>query len=301
QALAMATSRENTDYLPGIALNPNLQISGELAPAILEADYVVFACPVKGLREWATRIAQVLPSAKALRGAVTLCKGLEPESLMLPVALLEDCLPGLALGTLSGPTYAREVAQEKPTAVVLASKHAHSVFEPLQEALHGGGLRVYASSDLLGVELGGALKNVYAVGAGLGQGLGLGDNAAAAYLTRALHEMVRIATAWGADTRTLYGLSGLGDLVATCAGDWSRNRGFGYAIAQGSSAAALIEDRKTVVEGYSSARAFHQSCQDKGLSAPILEAVYAVLYNALEPQEAFRHLMARPHKHEATI
>jgi glycerol-3-phosphate dehydrogenase (NAD(P)+) len=302
QALEMASTRENRDYLPGCFLGQNLQIGPEaLEPSIMEANVLMFACPVKGLRTWAERVKAAMGSARNLRVALVMCKGLEPITLLRPTQVLEEVLPGIAVGVISGPTYAHEVAEGKPTAVVLASTLSKEENFEIQHALHGAAMRVYPSDDVVGVEMGSALKNIYAIGSGIAHGLGLGDNAAAAYLTRALREMVRLGTAWGGKAETFYGLSGLGDLVATCSGEWSRNRSFGVSIAQGMSVIELMEHRKTVVEGYFSTGCFYEKTRTEGQNAPIVEAVYRVLYEKQSPREALESLMGRPSKESEHI
>lgn len=297
-ALAIMTAHENEDYLPGIPLDPNLQIACELRPALLEAELVLFACPSQGLRGWCERLIPVLGSALQLKAFVTLCKGLDPSTLRYPVELVRELVPGYSYGVLSGPNYAREVAEGKPTATVLAMDAPDEQVALYQEAIHGGRLRVYRSSDVLGVELGGCLKNIYAIGAGLCDGLCLGDNARAAFLTRALHEMVRVGVALGGQKETFYGLSGIGDLAATCSGAWSRNRTFGESIAKGRSAGGLMQKRKTVVEGYWATACFYIKCKERKLDAPILQEVYQVLYEGKSPTHVVEALMSRPTKLE---
>lgn len=297
-ATAMATTHENADYLPGIALDPNIQIAFELRPALMEAELVLFACPSQGLRDWCERLKPVLDSALRLRALVTLCKGLEQSTLRYPVDLVREIIPGYHYGVLSGPNYAREVAEGKPTATVLAMDAPEDELAAYQEALHGERLRVYRSSDVAGVELGGCLKNIYAIGAGFCDGLSLGDNARAAFLTRALHEMVRLGVAFGGRKETFYGLSGIGDLTATCSGEWSRNRTFGESIARGRSVAGLMDKRKTVVEGYWATACFYVKCKEKELDAPILGEVYKVLHEGKQPAQVVEALMSRPTKPE---
>ncbi len=208
-------------------------------------------------------------------------------------------MPEAIVGSLSGPTFAGEVAAGKPTAMALAFANADvDVVERLQGTVSGPNLRVYLSSDLSGVELGGCLKNVYAIAAGCCQGLGLGDNALATLLTRAVAEMVRVGQCLGAQAETFYGLSGFGDLVATCHGEWSRNRTFGEAIAKGRSASAIIASQKTAVEGYRTAKSFHEECWKDGIDAPILEQVYRICYENKPPMEALGDLMSRDLKRE---
>ena len=183
--------------------------------------------------------------------------------------------------------------------MTLASESLEPIVQSTQEALSGKSMRIYLSEDLKGVELGGCMKNVYAIAAGCCQGLKLGDNALAALLTRTLAEMVRVGSALGARAETFYGLSGFGDLVATCHGSWSRNRTFGESIGQGGSASRILENQKTAVEGYHTSRSFHQLLQSNGIEAPILEQVYRILYENKVPLEALSDLMNRDLKRES--
>lgn len=297
-ATRIASDRENADYLPGVALPLNLQIGFELKPALMEADVVILASPSHGLREWCRKVQVARSGATRLWAAVSLSKGLELESHRRPLEVLAEELPGLMPIALSGPTRAREVATGSPTAMVLAADGPSEDLIGLQAALSGPALRVYVSHDPVGVELGACLKNVYAIAAGCSDGLGLGDNARAALLTRALTEMVRVGTALGASPETFYGLGGFGDLVATCCGTWSRNRDFGYRIGQGASTDDLLDHRKTVVEGYRTTASFHQLCREKEIQAPILNQVHAILYEGLTPGAAISRLMSRDLKME---
>ena len=296
--MKIATDHENADYLPGVSLPKNLQVGHELKPVLMEAEAVILASPSHGLRDWCSKIEAERGSATQLRVAISLSKGLELESHLRPLEVISETLPGLAPIAMSGPTRAIEVAEGKPTAMVLATAETKSDLTDLQAALSGPALRVYLSDDPIGVELGGCLKNIYAIAAGCCDGLGLGDNARSALLTRALAEMVRLGTALGARAETFYGLGGFGDLVATCCGTWSRNREFGFEIGRGESPLGLLDHRRTVVEGYRSAASFHELCVKKGLQAPILSQVYAVLYDGLRPDAAIGALMSRDLKRE---
>ncbi|MEM9227156.1 MAG: NAD(P)H-dependent glycerol-3-phosphate dehydrogenase, partial [Verrucomicrobiota bacterium] len=228
----------------------------------------------------------------------TLCKGVEQGSLKSPAAIVSELLPDMPVGTLSGPSNAAEVAAGRPTAVVLASEADDVLTTQMQEVLNGGSLRVYRSADLRGVELGGALKNIYAIGAGLCDGLQLGDNAKAAYLTRSLREMVKLGVSLGGKAETFFGLSGFGDLVATSTGGWSRNRTFGENVARGLSIEDLITDRKTVVEGYTTTASFYQLIKDRADEVPILTQIYGILYAGIEPRQALGSLLSRTPKPE---
>ena len=298
-ALAMASARENADYLPGLPLPNDLQIGCETRPVVMEADVLLYACPSKALRETCRRVAAYRGDAWNAGAHLALCKGLEPETNLLPHQVMREELgDDSSVGYLSGPTYAKEVAEGKPAALVVAASGDESFLEKAQASLSSDTLRAYRSDDLLGVGLGGCLKNVYAIAAGIGDGLGLGDNARAALLTRSLREMVTLGQALGGRRETFYGLSGFGDLMATCAGDWSRNRTLGLRIGGGEEAGLIVAGQRSVVEGYATTANFHALCLEKKLEAPILSEVHAILHQGKSPEEAICSLMKRDLKGE---
>jgi glycerol-3-phosphate dehydrogenase (NAD(P)+) len=300
QARALMAARENVDYLPGIALPPALYVDHDLASALAGSGLVLLACPSQALRETSARVRDQLSGAQP-RLVVSLAKGLELGTHLRPSQVIAELLPGLPAGSLTGPTNAAEVARGLPAAMVLAAPPAAPAqdVQEVQAALSSATLRVYTSDDLPGVEFGGSLKNIYAIAAGCCDGLKLGDNSRAALLTRALAEMVRVGVALGAKAETFYGLSGFGDLVATCHGAWSRNREFGFEIGSGKSVAALMAHRKTVVEGYKTAQSFHGLCLEKQIDAPILREVHGILFENKAPASAISALMTRTLKREA--
>lgn len=202
------------------------------------------------------------------------------------------------VGALSGPTNAAEVARGLPAAMVLAARGDEALIHEVQAAISGPTLRVYTTDDIAGVEYGGCLKNVYAIAAGCCEGLGLGDNAKAALMTRAVAEMVRVGCSLGSRQETFYGLSGFGDLVATCHGSWSRNREFGQRIGEGRGIPELLKGRRTVVEGYETTRSFAGLCAEKGIDAPILGETNAILFKGRRPGDAISALMMRELKRE---
>src|ERR1035437_5376608 len=240
QALALSTSHENADYLHGIVLPPSLQIGHELAPVLMEAEVVLLACPAQAIRETCGHVKASLGLATQLKLIVSLAKGLELGTHLRPTEVISAVLPQYASAALTGPTNAAEVARGKPSAMTLAAGRMDEFIAAVQAALSGPTLRVYTSDDVAGVEFGSCLKNVYAIAAGCCDGLGFGENSKAALLTRALAEMVRVGQALGARPETFYGLSGFGDLVATCHGGWSRNREFGQRVGEGRSVAELL-------------------------------------------------------------
>lgn len=294
QADAISKARENTRYLPGLALPASLAVrAGDIGQARAGADLVIVATPMAALRE----------QLVALRGTTApvawLCKGVEPALDTSPESfglfaheIWAQVAPDLAAGVLSGPSFAQEVAEGRPTALVAASPHA-AVRDALVEAFHGPALRVYANEDIVGVEVGGAVKNVLAIATGLCDGLALGLNARAALITRGLAEMTRLGLALGARAETFMGLSGLGDLVLTSTGDLSRNRKVGLLLAQGRTLAQAVDSLGHVAEGVYCARTVVQRARGLGIEMPISESVVALLDGRVGPQDAVAALTGR--------
>jgi len=289
------TERQNARYLPGFALPPSLEVlkcdAQTLPRHLAQQDLIIIATPMAGLRA-------VLGGLTDLKVPVAwLCKGFEQAQSSSATGLMgheiqAQVAPHLQAGVLSGPSFAQEVARGQPTALVAASQH-EAVRQALVAAFHSPVLRVYASDDIVGVEVGGAVKNVLAVATGLCDGLGLGLNARAALITRGLAEMTRLGMALGARAETFMGLSGLGDLVLTATGDLSRNRRVGLALAQGKSLAQAVEALGHVAEGVYSARTVVQRAQSLGLEMPIAKTVVDLLDGHLRPQQAVAALMGR--------
>lgn len=290
-AAQLASARINADYLPGIPLPPAVTVSA--TPGSLDrVDAVLLACPAQALRETCRRFS-------AAPVIVSLVKGLEVGSHRRPSEVIAEVAPSAMVAALSGPTNALGVARGEPSAMVLAAGAIEPAMERLQQVFSGPTLRVYTSDDLPGVEFGGCLKNIYAIAAGCCDGLRLGDNTKAALLTRALAEMVRVGAALGARAETFYGLGGFGDLVATCYGGWSRNREFGQRIGEGVPVADLLAGRRTVVEGHRTADSFAGLCTERGIDAPILREVRAILFEGKKPDAALAALMNRGLKRES--
>lgn len=290
----MLAQRENQRYLAGVPLPASLTLSAaplpQLATLAQQADLVVVATPMAALR-------QTLSLLRDCRAPVAwLCKGFElPVSEgfgLLAHEIQAQVAPYLIAGVFSGPSFAQEVARGQPTALVAASPH-ESVRQALVEAFHGRSLRVYANDDMVGVEVGGAVKNVLAIGTGLCDGLALGQNARAALITRGLAEMLRLGIALGARAETFMGLSGLGDLVLTATGDLSRNRQVGLALAHGRTLAQATDTLGHVAEGVYSARTVLQRAARLGVDMPIAQAVVAVLDGQMTPPQALAQLMGR--------
>ena len=297
-AEAVRAARENRDYLPGIRLPESLIVTSDLRAALVEADVALIACPAQSLRAWCERIRAVLHDTARLQLFLSLTKGLEIGTHLRPSEVMMQVLPGLNCGTLTGPTHAAEVARGLPAAMVMAAAQPGEFVARVQALMSGPTLRIYTSDDLAGAEFGAGLKNIYAVATGLCDGLGLGDNAKAALLTRALAEMVRVGRALGCKTETFYGLSGFGDLVATSHGAWSRNRDFGQKIGEGRTVDEMLAGRKTVVEGHRTTEALYELCRERGITAPILDEMYAILFERKRPADALHALMTRELKSE---
>ena len=293
QALELRSVRENRRYLPGVLLPASLQFpSGpaQVLPALAAAhELAVIATPMAGLRG-------VLEVLRDHPGPVAwVSKGFEAAGAhggLLGHEIQAEVAPGLRCAVLSGPSFAQEVARGLPTALVAASPHA-DVRGALVDAFHGGSLRVYASADMAGVEVGGAVKNVLAIAAGLCDGLGLGLNARAALITRGLAEMTRLGVALGARADTFMGLSGLGDLVLTATGDLSRNRRVGLLLAEGRSPAQAVASLGHVAEGVYCARSVAQRAEALGIEMPITAAVVGLLDGRFKPAQAVATLMGR--------
>ncbi len=294
QAAAMAAQRRNTRYLPEAELPPALGLGADL-PAVLahgERGLTIIATPMAGLRG----LLQRLPRG---RGVLWLCKGFEAGSGALGHEIARELRPDAPCGVLSGPSFAQEVARGQATALVAASDDG-ALRDAAVEVFHGDALRVYTSTDLVGVEVGGAVKNVMAIATGILDGLpGAGQNARAALITRGLAEMTRLGLVLGAQAETFMGLSGLGDLVLTATGDLSRNRRVGLLLAAGQTLDQALQSLGHVAEGVASAPVVLARARALGVEMPITEAVVEVLQGRLAPPEAMRRLMARDARPES--
>jgi glycerol-3-phosphate dehydrogenase (NAD(P)+) len=304
QAADMAATHENARYLPGIPLPQALNISSDLDATLRSLQdegaqrLIVLGVPVAGLTALCGELSRRLP-ALGLQDTpiVWTCKGFEADTARLPHEIMREALPGATGGALSGPSFAREVAQGLPVALTVASDNA-ALRAATTAAFHGAALRVYASTDLVGVEVGGALKNVIAVACGICDGLALGTNARAALITRGLAEMTRFGVALGARTETFAGLTGLGDLVLTATGELSRNRRVGLEIGAGRKLADILASGITA-EGVRCARAALERARAIGVELPITEAVCAVLFDGVAPMTAVSALLARDARYES--
>lgn len=305
---SMQAARVNERYLPGIALPPGLTIEPDFEQAMTHAacgkqpGLIILATPMIGLRSICEQITRHLQThGGQIAGLVWTCKGLEAETARLPHEMVHETLASadssLASGALSGPSFAREVAQGLPVALTIASED-ETLREVVTEVLHAGNVRIYKSADVLGVSVGGALKNVMAIACGIADGLKLGNNARAALITRGLAEMTRFGVALGAQAATFSGLTGLGDLVLTATGDLSRNRQVGIAIGQGTPAQEILASGVTA-EGARCAKAVLARAQTLGVAMPITQAVHDVLFTSMPPEQCAANLMARDAKLES--
>ena len=293
QAGAIASARRNARYLPEIALPEALRVEADLQRALEGAELLIAATPVAGLRELVAKVRLKLPNVPL----IWLCKGFEQEGAALPHEIVAASGWRAPSGALSGPSFALEVAKGLPCALTLAS--ADAAFAARTAALlHGGRLRVYHSDDLVGVEIGGAVKNVLAIAVGICDGLGLGQNARAALITRGLAEITRLGVKMGGRPETFTGLTGAGDLILTCTGDLSRNRRVGLALAQGKKLDDILREIGHVTEGVYTAAAVERRAQELCIDMPITQAVCAVLFGRASPREAVERLLARDPKVE---
>jgi glycerol-3-phosphate dehydrogenase (NAD(P)+) len=276
-------------YLPACPLPRGVRIEPDLASAVMDAELAIVATATSGLRP----VAQALAASGTRTPVLWACKGFEQETRRLPHEIVAECLPGRReVGALSGPSFALEVARGQPAALVLASEDG-GFAAAAAAALNSPRLRLYSSRDVRGVELGGAVKNVIAIAAGISDGLELGRNARAALITRGLAEMVRLGVAMGGQAETFMGLAGLGDLVLTCTGDLSRNREVGVQLARGHALAQVLEALGHVAEGVHSAEAVREMSTLQRVEMPITEAVCAVLSGTSTPAEAVQRLLTR--------
>jgi glycerol-3-phosphate dehydrogenase (NAD(P)+) len=298
---SLRTKRVNELYLPGFFIPPNVFPTVRLEAAIADAELVLTAVPSQHLRPVC---CQMLPHARPEQIFLSATKGIEKESLLrmsevMAQVFAQSRAPRFAprLAALSGPTFAREVAHGSPTAVVVASED-EELAATLQRQFSTASFRLYTNTDIIGVELGGAVKNVIAIAAGVCEGMGLGSNAIAALITRGLSEMMRLACACGARSETMAGLAGLGDLVLTCTGAMSRNRSAGVELGRGRLLKEILDSTRMVIEGIHTTAATVELAHGKGVEMPITEQVHAMLYQNRPPRAALRELMERSLKPE---
>ena len=289
--------RENKIYLPGFQLAPDITATNDISQALSDTEMVFSVSPSHVVRQVMSEAGEHIPHNVPI---VSATKGIENETLMTVSEILEDVLPMRCqpfLSYLSGPSFGKEVAECMPTAVVVAS-YSEKLAKLVQSALSVPYVRVYTSTDVIGVEMGGALKNVIAIAVGAAAGMGLGDNTRAGMVTRGLNEITRLAMRRGANPLTLMGLAGMGDLVLTCHGPLSRNRTVGERLGRGEAIADILADMKMVAEGVKTARSVYNLSRQYGLEMPISEQVYYVLHEGKPVARAMHDLMARAQKRE---
>lgn len=291
----MQSARENTAYLPGCAFPAKLTATADLADVLARCSDLLIATPSHALR---AMLEQMRPLLRPGQGVACACKGFEPGTGRLVHEVIEDVLgTEVPLAVISGPTFAKELGIGLPTSVTVASRHP--VFaERLAHCLHGDGFRAYTAEDLIGVEIGGAVKNVMAIAVGMADGLSLGANTRAALITRGLAEIMRLGEALGAQRETLMGLSGMGDLVLTCTDNQSRNRRLGLMLAKGVSLAEAIAEVKQVVEGIKAAPEALRLAALHGVEMPITTTIHRILDGSITPLEGVRELASRPQRPE---
>jgi glycerol-3-phosphate dehydrogenase (NAD(P)+) len=290
----IVAARENRAFLPGVKIPQEIIVTLDTKVALGNAELVVLAVPSHGMRPICESLHGFLPAGVSL---VSVAKGIENESGARMSQVIADVLRTDQVVVLSGPSHAEEVGRGIPTAVVVAAENRQPA-TVAQQAFMNGRFRVYTHSDVIGVELGGALKNVIALAAGICDGIGFGDNTKAALCTRGLAEMGRLATALGARRETLFGLSGVGDLIVTAFSQHSRNRRFGERLGKGETAEQIAASTQMVAEGVKTARAAGSLAQRHGIDVPITHEVYAILYEGKSPKQAVRDLMTRDAKPE---
>lgn len=289
---AIRCTRENKIHLPGATLPDSVGLTNELNDCG-DADLIVFVTPSTALREIASRLRVINPNAVVL----SCVKGIEHGTGKRMSEILAETFPGHAVAVLSGPNLAIEVARGLPTATVIACTDRARATE-LQDCLGTPRFRVYTGEELAGIELGGALKNIFAIAAGAGDGLGLGDNAKSALVTRSLAEMIRLGTKMGAQAQTFFGLSGAGDLVATCFSELSRNRRVGEQLGRGRRLEEITSSMQTVPEGIPTAKSAYECARKFNVDTPVIDEVYALVHQSKPPVRAMEDLLARDQKAE---
>ena len=305
-------SRENKSYLPGIELPAALEITSDISKAVTYKEVILFVVPSHGFREVAKQVAmalddfsqspnhQITKSPNLPYALVSASKGIENKTLLTMTEIMEEVLPSRLSGrlaALSGPSFAQEVASSIPTAVTIAASE-HKLCTGLQDLFTTETFRVYTSLDLMGVQLGGALKNVMAIASGISDGMGFGTNTRAALITRGLAEMSRLGMRLSANPLTFAGLAGLGDLVLTCTGDLSRNRQVGLKLGQGRSIETILKEMSMVAEGVKTTNSVYAMAEKYKVEMPITNQVYRVLYQGLGPKDAVNELLTRPPREE---
>jgi glycerol-3-phosphate dehydrogenase (NAD(P)+) len=290
----LRSTRENRRQLPGVKIPETVQITADVAEAVDGADLLVAAIPTRFLRQTLEGLA---PSLTRNRPVISVVKGMENETFLRPSQIIEEVLGSRAVVALSGPSHAEEIARRLPASVVAASGDV-ALAKQVQQMFATERFRVYTNQDLIGVELAGALKNVIAIAAGICDGLGFGDNAKSALMTRGIVEMRRFGQALGAEPETFAGLAGIGDLITTCVSPHGRNRHVGERLGKSESLEQILASMDGVAEGINTTQAVHRLAEDRGIDMPITAAVHGVLFEGKSPLDATTELMDRPPKEE---
>ncbi|HKP93962.1 MAG TPA: NAD(P)H-dependent glycerol-3-phosphate dehydrogenase [Chthoniobacterales bacterium] len=294
RAARLRETRENAEYLPGAKLPDSIEVTSNIADCV-GADLIVFVTPSVALRAVADRLRAAGLNSDAILLSGT--KGIEHGTGLRMTQVMHEIFPDNTVAVLSGPNLAVEISRDLPTAAVLGCRNAECA-EELQTYLGSERFRIYSSDETIGIELGGALKNVFAIAAGASDGFGLGDNSKAALVTRGLAELLRLGTAMGGNPRTFYGLSGAGDLVATCFSQLSRNRRVGERLGRGETLEQISASTHTVAEGIPTAKSAYECARKLQVETPIIDQIYSVLYEAKTPADAMQALLARDQKAE---
>ena len=287
-------TRENPDYLPGVRLPESISVTSEILECA-DVELIVFVTPSMALRSVANQLRASRPSSKVVLLSGT--KGIEHGTGMRMSEILEEIFPQNTVAVISGPNLAVEVSRDLPTATVLGCKVAEWA-EELQRHLGSERFRIYSSDETIGIELGGALKNVFAIPAGVSDGFGLGDNSKAALVTRSLAELLRLGMAMGGNPRTFYGLSGAGDLIATCFSQHSRNRRVGEKLGRGETLEQILSGTQMVAEGIPTSKSAYECARKLDIDTPIIDQIYSVLYESKRPDQAMQELLGRDQKAE---
>lgn len=290
----LSVKREHESKLPGVKIPEEIQITNDLEPAITGKDFLVLAVPSPFTRSTAKSMAPYVAEGQII---VDVAKGIEENSLMTLSMQIEQEIPQADVAVLSGPSHAEEVGRGLPTIVVIGARTQQTA-EYLQEAFRSPVFRVYVSPDILGIELGGSLKNVIALAAGMADGMGYGDNTKAALITRGIAEIARLGVKMGGNPNTFAGLTGIGDLIVTCASVHSRNRKAGYLMGQGKTMQEAMDEVKMVVEGVYSAKAAAKLAKEYEVSMPIVDQVNEILFNGMNAADAVNGLMLRDNRSE---
>lgn len=289
----MKASRENTKFLPGVKIPDSVALTSDISDAA-DSDVIVMAVPSQYMRGVTGKMKGIRPGRKLF---VNVSKGIENGSLMRMSEVITDVLGKVRIGALSGPTISYEVARGLPTTVVAASDDA-SAAEEIQDLFMTDNFRIYTNTDITGVELGGSLKNVIAIAAGISDGLGFGVNTKSGLLVRGIVEIARLGTAMGAKQETFYGISGLGDLVTTCVSNHGRNRWFGEEIGKGNAPGSVLKSTEMAVEGAGTSKSCRELCRKYVIEMPIADEVYNVIFEGKDPKAAVRDLMTRRKRSE---